>query len=97
MCKSSALVECRAGYLFSFLAQCDDLRTATKAFEREHIRSVLKACEWNKEAAAQRLEVNPSTLYRKMADLGSQPVPRLPSHDGAGRMCLPFARKQALR
>ncbi|MCH7909539.1 MAG: sigma-54-dependent Fis family transcriptional regulator [Candidatus Hydrogenedentes bacterium] len=59
--------------------QCDDLRTATKAFEREHIRSVLKACEWNKEAAAQRLKVNPSTLYRKMADLG---LPTGPSPSG---------------
>lgn len=48
----------------------DDLRGATKAFEKMHIQSVLKACQWNKEEAARRMGVNSSTLYRKMSDLG---------------------------
>lgn len=48
----------------------DDLRAATRAYESEHIRRVLAASGGNKEEAARRLRINPSTLYRKMADLG---------------------------
>lgn len=48
----------------------DSLRDATRAYEREHIRRVLEAADGNKEEAARRLGINPSTLYRKMADLG---------------------------
>lgn len=48
----------------------DDLREALHGYEAGHIRRVLFASGWNKEEAARRLGVNPSTLYRKMAGLG---------------------------
>lgn len=47
----------------------DSLRETMRGYEREHIRRVLTESSGNKEEAARRLEVNPSTLYRKMADL----------------------------
>lgn len=47
-----------------------DLRKAVQAYEGEHIRRVLSACGGNREKAARQLGINPSTLYRKMADLG---------------------------
>ncbi len=48
----------------------DDLRTAMASYEKEHIRRVLLATGGNKERSARQLGINPSTLYRKMADLG---------------------------
>lgn len=48
----------------------DDLREAVQAYEREHVRQVLEACGGNREEAARRLGVNPSTLYRKLAQYG---------------------------
>lgn len=48
----------------------DDLRDAMRAYEVAHILRVLGAAGWNKEETARRLRVNPSTLYRKMTDLG---------------------------
>lgn len=48
----------------------DDLRSATRAYEKEYIRRTLAAAGGNKEEAARRLRVNPSTLYRKMSELG---------------------------
>lgn len=48
----------------------DDLRDAITDFEIQHIRNVLQACHGNRKEAAQRLGVNPSTLYRKMVNLG---------------------------
>jgi len=48
----------------------DDLRTALAAYEKEHISRVLSAADGNKEECSRRLGINPSTLYRKMADLG---------------------------
>jgi DNA-binding NtrC family response regulator len=59
------------------MAECcpeasEDLRRAVRAFEREHIRQVLSATGDNKEEAAIRLGVNPSTLYRRLKDLESQ-------------------------
>jgi two-component system response regulator HydG len=48
----------------------DDLRIAVAAYEKEHIRRVLSAAGGNKEECSRRLGINPSTLYRKMADLG---------------------------
>ncbi len=48
----------------------DDLRIAVAAYEKEHIRRVLLAAGGNKEECSRRLGINPSTLYRKMADLG---------------------------
>ncbi len=47
----------------------ENLREVMRAFERAHILRVLNACAGNKEEAARRLGINPSTLYRKLADL----------------------------
>ncbi|MCB1055887.1 MAG: sigma-54-dependent Fis family transcriptional regulator [Acidobacteria bacterium] len=47
----------------------DDLRTAVHAYEAQHIRQVLRATGGNREEAARRLGVNPSTLYRRLKDL----------------------------
>ena len=47
----------------------NNLRNAMHAYEREHIRRVYLDSGGNKEETARRLGVNPSTLYRKMAEL----------------------------
>ena len=47
----------------------DNLRDAVRAYERAHIVQILAGCDGNREAAARKLGINPSTLYRKMADL----------------------------
>ncbi len=47
----------------------DELRSAVRVYEREHIKRVIEASGGNKEEAARRLGINSSTLYRKMADL----------------------------
>ena len=52
----------------------DNLRQAVRAFEREHIRQVLRSTGGNKEEAARRMGINPATLYRKMSS------PRLDGH-----------------
>ncbi len=49
--------------------QTENLKDAVHAFERQFIQQVLINCQWNKEEAARRLGINPSTLYRKMNDL----------------------------
>jgi DNA-binding NtrC family response regulator len=50
----------------------DNLRTAVRSYEREHITQVLAAAGGNKEEAARRLGVNASTLYRRLKDLEIQ-------------------------
>lgn len=56
-----------------FVAQTsDDLRTAVRAYEREHIRQVLAAAGGNREQAARRLGIDASTLYRRMKELELQ-------------------------
>ncbi|MFI5394800.1 MAG: sigma-54-dependent transcriptional regulator [Candidatus Binatia bacterium] len=50
----------------------EDLRAAVRAFELQHIRQVLSATGGNREQAAIRLGVNPSTLYRRLKDLESE-------------------------
>ncbi len=47
----------------------DDLRTAVRAYEREHIRQVLVVAGGNREQAARRLGIDASTLYRRMKEL----------------------------
>jgi len=59
----------------------DDLRGAVQAYEREFIRHVLAECGGNKEEAARRLNINPSTLYRKLAE---SPAPAHVSTSPAG-------------
>jgi DNA-binding NtrC family response regulator len=58
-----------AGDPMALPIQTEHLKQAVHAFERQFIRQVLVNCNWNKEEAARRMGVNPSTLYRKMADL----------------------------
>lgn len=50
--------------------QTDDLKAAVRAYEKQHIRQVLEATGGNREAAARRLGIDPSTLYRRIRDLG---------------------------
>lgn len=45
------------------------LKDAIQCYEEAFIRRVLDEAGWNKEETARRLHINPSTLYRKMADL----------------------------
>ena len=47
----------------------DDLRGAVRCFEREFLLRVIAECGGNKEEAARRMNINPSTLYRKLMDL----------------------------
>ncbi len=45
-----------------------NLKTAVHIFEKNFIIRALRQCKWNKEETARKLEINPSTLYRKMAE-----------------------------
>jgi len=47
----------------------DDLRSAVRAYEREHIRHILHSAAGNREQAARRLGIDASTLYRRMKEL----------------------------
>jgi len=47
----------------------EGLRGALRAYERVHIETVLRRCERDKRAAAERLGLSLSSLYRKMNDL----------------------------
>ncbi|MCB0261563.1 MAG: sigma-54-dependent Fis family transcriptional regulator [Calditrichaeota bacterium] len=49
--------------------QTKNLKNAVHNFERQFIHQVLSNCNWNKEEAARKMGINPSTLYRKMSDL----------------------------
>ncbi len=48
----------------------ESLKDAMNSYEATYIRQALDAAGWNKEETARRLRINPSTLYRKLADLG---------------------------
>ncbi|NQV30066.1 MAG: sigma-54-dependent Fis family transcriptional regulator [Candidatus Marinimicrobia bacterium] len=48
----------------------NSLKHAVRSFERAHLIQALKDHGWNKEATARSLKINPSTLYRKLSDLG---------------------------
>jgi DNA-binding NtrC family response regulator len=43
------------------------LRAAVALFERRHIEAVMQAVGGNREQTARLLQVNPATLYRKLA------------------------------
>lgn len=47
----------------------DSLKDAIAGFEREHILSVIKKFDYNKEEAAKALKIGLSSLYRKMEEL----------------------------
>jgi two-component system response regulator PilR (NtrC family) len=47
----------------------DNLRDAMRAYERSHIEQVLGKCANDKKAAAERLGVSLSSLYRKLEEL----------------------------
>ncbi len=46
----------------------DDFRSAVRAFERDFVRRVIADCNGNREEAARRMNINPSTLYRKLSE-----------------------------
>ncbi|MDZ7682886.1 MAG: sigma-54 dependent transcriptional regulator [Fodinibius sp.] len=48
----------------------DKLDEAIQTFEKHHIQSVLKRTDGNKSEAARLMDIDPSTLYRKMEKLG---------------------------
>ncbi|RMH22941.1 MAG: sigma-54-dependent Fis family transcriptional regulator [Acidobacteria bacterium] len=54
----------------------DDLRAAVRAYEAHHIQQVLEAAGGNREEAARRLGIDPSTLYRRLKELELQPPAR---------------------
>ncbi len=47
----------------------DALKEATKNFEREHIKKIIKKYNYDKEAVSKALNIGLSSLYRKMEDL----------------------------
>ena len=51
----------------------DDLREAMRTYERMHIETVLKRLQGDKRAAADRLGLSLSSLYRKIDELGIRP------------------------
>jgi DNA-binding NtrC family response regulator len=53
-----------------FPERSNDLRASVRAYEWQHIRHVLTEAGNNREEAARRLGVNPSTLYRRLKELG---------------------------
>ncbi len=53
--------------------ESDDLRAAVRAYEGHHIRQVLAAAGGNREEAARRLGIDPSTLYRRLKELAADP------------------------
>jgi DNA-binding NtrC family response regulator len=48
----------------------DDLRSALREYERQHIRRVLSDCGEDKREAARRLGLSLSSLYRKLEEMG---------------------------
>jgi DNA-binding NtrC family response regulator len=50
----------------------DDLRTALRLYERQHIQRVLDECADDKREAARRLGLGLSSLYRKLEELGQR-------------------------
>jgi len=61
------------GFESATTASPDDLRSAMRSFERDFLARVIAESGGNKEEAARRMNINPSTLYRKLGDLESLP------------------------
>ena len=53
---------------FSGIGEAVSFKAAVQAFEKNYILSVLNRCNWNREETARNLDINPSTLYRKMSE-----------------------------
>ncbi len=51
----------------------DNLRSAVRNYERQHIQRVLRDCGDDKRDAARRLGMGLSSLYRKLDELGIKP------------------------
>lgn len=47
-----------------------NLKSSLNFFEKAYITKILKESKWNKEETARILEINASTLYRKITELG---------------------------
>jgi DNA-binding NtrC family response regulator len=50
--------------------ESDDLRRSVSAYEAIHIRRVLAETGGNREEASRRMGIDPSTLYRRLKELG---------------------------
>lgn len=48
--------------------QFDNLREATLNFEKKFIKNMIQKCGGNREKAAKKMGINPSTLYRKLSE-----------------------------
>ena len=53
-----------------FRSDTENLQDALQAFEKQHINNVLKKTGGNRSEASKLLQIDPSTLYRKMEKLG---------------------------
>jgi two-component system response regulator PilR (NtrC family) len=60
---------------------CEDLKGAVAAFERQHIALLLRRSGYDKTEAARRLGIGISSLYRKMDELG---IPKNPGEEAGG-------------
>jgi DNA-binding NtrC family response regulator len=56
----------------SYFGLGQSLKAAVEEFEERHIAWVLRAANGNREHAARMLEVDPATLYRRLAKYGLQ-------------------------
>lgn len=56
--------------LADYTVETKNLKNNVNSFEKSFIIQILKENKWNKEETAKKLEINPSTLYRKITDLG---------------------------
>ena len=73
LCEGDAItVEDLPAQLVSDEALPTGLKAAVEDFERRHIAWVLRAAGGNRERAAQMLEIDPATLYRRLAKYGGR-------------------------
>ncbi|MHC4571872.1 MAG: sigma-54-dependent transcriptional regulator [Planctomycetota bacterium] len=64
---------CDIGFMGSRVGMSEeneDLHSAVRVYEKEHIYRALNRCNWNKVEAAKALGVGLSSLYRKIDELG---------------------------
>ena len=51
------------------ISESKSLKATLNSYERAYITQILKENNWNKEVSAKILEINSSTLYRKISEL----------------------------